>query len=210
MNFRPITFGKNIFPIRFIFFINNIFFPTQSYNNLRRHNWTNCIRRWRFWFVSFRKRWLPSWRCATSWSTRRNWRTRSFRCCWACRINDDNSMCKRNVARRPEQNRQVSGIYLFLQLCRLFNFRYYSAGIDPKYLTTVIPYHMDNGPPENQALQVLIKSKLFNITFLYIVNWNEQTFNVIINFTVLKAINEDSPTVPTLLTDYILKVLCPT
>nr|XP_046480881.1 uncharacterized protein LOC124218451 [Neodiprion pinetum] len=52
------------------------------------------------------------------------------------------------------------------------------------YLTTVIPYHMDNGPPHNQALQVLIK--------------------------ILKAINEDSPTVPTLLTDYILKVLCPT
>lgn len=57
-------------------------------------------------------------------------------------------------------------------------------GLDPKYLTTVIPYHIDNGPPDNQALQVLIK--------------------------ILKAINEDSPTVPTLLTDYILKVICPT
>ncbi|XP_050432714.1 fasciculation and elongation protein zeta-2 [Adelges cooleyi] len=55
---------------------------------------------------------------------------------------------------------------------------------EPKYLTTVIPYHLDNGPLSNQALQVLIK--------------------------ILKAINEDSPTVPTLLTDYILKVLCPT
>ncbi|KAK0171633.1 hypothetical protein PV328_005063 [Microctonus aethiopoides] len=55
---------------------------------------------------------------------------------------------------------------------------------ESKYLTTVIPYHTDNGPPNNQALQVLIK--------------------------ILKAINEDSPTVPTLLTDYILKVLCPT
>ncbi|XP_076661945.1 fasciculation and elongation protein Unc-76 isoform X2 [Halictus rubicundus] len=55
---------------------------------------------------------------------------------------------------------------------------------DSKYLTTVIPYHTDSGPPDNQALQVLIK--------------------------ILKAINEDSPTVPTLLTDYILKVLCPT
>ncbi|XP_055845873.1 fasciculation and elongation protein zeta-2 isoform X2 [Episyrphus balteatus] len=59
-----------------------------------------------------------------------------------------------------------------------------SQGQDPKYLTTVIPYHMENGTPNNQALQVLIK--------------------------ILKAINEDSPTVPTLLTDYILKVLCPT
>ncbi|XP_051174678.1 fasciculation and elongation protein zeta-2 [Leptopilina boulardi] len=55
---------------------------------------------------------------------------------------------------------------------------------ESKYLTTVIPYHTDSGPPNNQALQVLIK--------------------------ILKAIDEDSPTVPTLLTDYILKVLCPT
>ncbi|XP_058062013.1 fasciculation and elongation protein zeta-2 isoform X1 [Anopheles bellator] len=58
-----------------------------------------------------------------------------------------------------------------------------SNGIDPKYLTTVIPYQL-NSTPDNQTLQVLIK--------------------------ILKAINEDSPTVPTLLTDYILKVLCPT
>ncbi|XP_059484367.1 fasciculation and elongation protein zeta-2 [Neocloeon triangulifer] len=57
-------------------------------------------------------------------------------------------------------------------------------GIESKYLTTVIPYHLSNGPPNNQALQVLIK--------------------------ILKAINEDSPAVPALLTDYILKVLCPT
>ncbi|XP_023015678.1 fasciculation and elongation protein Unc-76 [Leptinotarsa decemlineata] len=59
-----------------------------------------------------------------------------------------------------------------------------STGLDPKYLTTVIPYHIDSGPPDNQTLQILIK--------------------------ILKAINEDSPTVPTLLTDYILKVICPT
>ncbi|CAG9788351.1 unnamed protein product [Diatraea saccharalis] len=59
-----------------------------------------------------------------------------------------------------------------------------SSSSEPKYLTTVIPFHLDNGPPDNQTLQVLIK--------------------------ILKAINEDSPTVPTLLTDYILKVLCPT
>ncbi|XP_045480640.1 fasciculation and elongation protein zeta-2 [Harmonia axyridis] len=57
-------------------------------------------------------------------------------------------------------------------------------GLDPKYLTTVIPYHLDSGPPDNQTLQILIK--------------------------ILKAINEDSPTVPALLTDYILKVICPT
>ncbi|XP_021947191.1 fasciculation and elongation protein zeta-2 isoform X2 [Folsomia candida] len=53
-----------------------------------------------------------------------------------------------------------------------------------KYLTTVIPYHAHNGPPTNPNLQVLIK--------------------------ILKAIEQDSPAVPTLLTDYILKVLCPT
>ncbi|XP_055637786.1 fasciculation and elongation protein zeta-2 isoform X2 [Toxorhynchites rutilus septentrionalis] len=58
-----------------------------------------------------------------------------------------------------------------------------ASGPEPKYLTTVIPYNLDNAP-DNQTLQILIK--------------------------ILKAINEDSPTVPTLLTDYILKVLCPT
>ena len=76
---------------------------------------------------------------------------------------------------------------------------------DPKYLTTVIPYHMDGGPPDNQALQVLIKSICLRYFYYFI-----YLINFIIFFLVLKAINEDSPTVPTLLTDYILKVLCPT
>ena len=35
-----------------------------------------------------------------------------------------------------------------------------TSSMDPKYLTTVIPYHLDAGPPDNQALQVLIKSEL--------------------------------------------------
>lgn len=35
-----------------------------------------------------------------------------------------------------------------------------TSSTDPKYLTTVIPYHTDGGPPDNQALQVLIKSEL--------------------------------------------------
>ncbi|OWF51444.1 fasciculation and elongation protein zeta-2-like [Mizuhopecten yessoensis] len=52
------------------------------------------------------------------------------------------------------------------------------------FLTTVIPYHTFEGPPRSEQLQIYIK--------------------------ILQAINEDSPTVPTLLTDYILKVLCPT
>ncbi|KAF2346665.1 Fasciculation and elongation protein zeta FEZ [Trinorchestia longiramus] len=56
-------------------------------------------------------------------------------------------------------------------------------GAGPKYLTTVIPYDVGHGPPDNQSLQILNK--------------------------ILTAINEDSPTVPALLTDYILKVLCP-
>lgn len=58
-----------------------------------------------------------------------------------------------------------------------------AGGGDPKYLTTLIPYDISRGPPDNQCLQILNK--------------------------ILRALNEDSPTVPTLLTDYILKVLCP-
>lgn len=34
-----------------------------------------------------------------------------------------------------------------------------TSSMDPKYLTTVIPYHQDSGPPDNAALQVLIKSE---------------------------------------------------
>lgn len=55
---------------------------------------------------------------------------------------------------------------------------------DQKYLTTVIPYNAERGCPPLPTLQVLVK--------------------------ILKSINEDSPAVPALLTDYILKVLCPT
>lgn len=36
------------------------------------------------------------------------------------------------------------------------------SSTDPKYLTTVIPYHLDSGPPDNQALQVIIKSEFYN------------------------------------------------
>ena len=53
-----------------------------------------------------------------------------------------------------------------------------------RYLTTVIPYNSSLGAPDTRTLQVLIK--------------------------ILKAINEDLPTVPTLLTDFILRVVCPT
>ncbi|KAK3092338.1 hypothetical protein FSP39_001514 [Pinctada imbricata] len=47
------------------------------------------------------------------------------------------------------------------------------------FLTTVIPYHTSQGPPTSEQLQIYIK--------------------------ILQAINEDDATVPTLLTDYILK-----
>lgn len=57
-------------------------------------------------------------------------------------------------------------------------------GRDMKYLTTVIPYNAEKGCPPLSTLQVLVK--------------------------ILKSINEDSPAVPALLTDYILKILCPT
>ena len=48
-----------------------------------------------------------------------------------------------------------------------------------QYVTTVIPYDISRGAPDTQGLLILNK--------------------------ILRAINENSPTVPTLLTDYILK-----
>ncbi|XP_051921733.1 fasciculation and elongation protein zeta-2 [Hippocampus zosterae] len=53
-----------------------------------------------------------------------------------------------------------------------------------QYLTTVIPYEKKGRPPSIEDLQTLIK--------------------------ILHAIRDDSDMVPALLTDYILKVLCPT
>lgn len=38
-----------------------------------------------------------------------------------------------------------------------------TSSMDPKYLTTVIPYHQDSGPPDNAALQVLIKSECLGL-----------------------------------------------
>nr|XP_023855434.1 fasciculation and elongation protein zeta-2 isoform X2 [Salvelinus alpinus] len=52
------------------------------------------------------------------------------------------------------------------------------------YLTTVIPYEKNSGSPSVEDLQILTK--------------------------ILHAMREDSEKVPSLLTDYILKVLCPT
>ncbi|KAI5943170.1 Fasciculation and elongation protein zeta-1 [Manis javanica] len=59
-----------------------------------------------------------------------------------------------------------------------------SSGADKQYLNTVIPYEKKASPPSVEDLQMLT-----NILF---------------------AMKEDNEKVPTLLTDYILKVLCPT
>ncbi|KAL7887199.1 hypothetical protein AOLI_G00049200 [Acnodon oligacanthus] len=58
------------------------------------------------------------------------------------------------------------------------------GGGEKQYLTTVIPYEKNGGPPSVEDLQVLTK--------------------------ILQAMRNDSDKVPSLLTDYILKVLCPT
>ncbi|XP_063055790.1 fasciculation and elongation protein zeta-2-like isoform X2 [Engraulis encrasicolus] len=59
-----------------------------------------------------------------------------------------------------------------------------TGGGGKQYLTTVIPYDRKGGPPSVEDLQILTK--------------------------ILQAMRDDSDKVPTLLTDYILKVLCPT
>ncbi|XP_008280654.1 fasciculation and elongation protein zeta-1 isoform X1 [Stegastes partitus] len=59
-----------------------------------------------------------------------------------------------------------------------------STGNEKQYLNTVIPYEKKGTPPSVDDLQMLTK--------------------------ILYAMKEDSEKVPTLLTDYILKVLCPT
>ncbi|XP_067290367.1 fasciculation and elongation protein zeta-1 isoform X2 [Pseudorasbora parva] len=59
-----------------------------------------------------------------------------------------------------------------------------TSGTERQYLNTVIPYEKKGTPPSVDDLQMLTK--------------------------ILYAMKEDSEKVPTLLTDYILKVLCPT
>ncbi|XP_078062260.1 fasciculation and elongation protein zeta-1 [Mustelus asterias] len=59
-----------------------------------------------------------------------------------------------------------------------------NSGNEKQYLTTVIPYEKKTTPPTVDDLQILT--------------------------TILLAMKEDSEKVPVLLTDYILKVLCPT
>ncbi|XP_051261782.1 fasciculation and elongation protein zeta-2 isoform X2 [Dicentrarchus labrax] len=65
-----------------------------------------------------------------------------------------------------------------------FRHTFGSGCIERQYLTTVIPYEKKGHPPSLEDLQILTK--------------------------ILQAMRDDSDKVPSLLTDYILKVLCPT
>ncbi|PNJ25276.1 LOW QUALITY PROTEIN: FEZ2 isoform 9, partial [Pongo abelii] len=79
------------------------------------------------------------------------------------------------------------------------------------YLTTVIPYEKKNGPPSVEDLQILTKKRrlLVNnpVPLLPPLFGNFKSGKPL---SVLCAMKEDSEKVPSLLTDYILKVLCPT
>ena len=63
----------------------------------------------------------------------------------------------------------------------------------------VIPYNAERGCPPLSTLQVYAAGSI--IFFI-------SASQVLVK--ILKSINEDSPAVPALLTDYILKILCPT
>lgn len=71
-------------------------------------------------------------------------------------------MWKRNAANHrgnKQQVRMMRHSYAPTDMYFTFFFLLHFTGLEPKYLTTVIPYHMDSGPPNNQGLQVIIKSK---------------------------------------------------
>lgn len=73
-----------------------------------------------------------------------------------------------HVRRLPPRNRNAqNGNRILMQFCasEFLLHRFACAALEPKYLTTVIPYHLENGTPDNQALQVLIKSKFFSDHF---------------------------------------------
>ncbi|XP_033497610.1 fasciculation and elongation protein zeta-2 isoform X2 [Epinephelus lanceolatus] len=76
----------------------------------------------------------------------------------------------------------VEGISSVIQ--NSFRQTFGSGCSERQYLTTVIPYEKKGNPPSLEDLQILTK--------------------------ILQAMRDDSDKVPSLLTDYILKVLCPT
>lgn len=73
-----------------------------------------------------------------------------------------------------------------------------------KHLTTIIPYNSEIEYTV-QHLTILNKRKHHSSS-----SSAASKLMIVILFQVLKAINEDSHQVPELLTNYILKVVCPT
>ncbi|XP_034769199.2 fasciculation and elongation protein zeta-1-like isoform X2 [Acipenser ruthenus] len=86
------------------------------------------------------------------------------------------------VGSMPVKRFSMEGISTILQTGIRQTFG--NSGTDKQYLNTVIPFEKKGTPPSVEDLQMLTK--------------------------ILYAMKEDSEKVPTLLTDYILKVLCPT
>ncbi|XP_035606421.1 fasciculation and elongation protein zeta-2-like isoform X23 [Oncorhynchus keta] len=89
---------------------------------------------------------------------------------------------------RPERTQALGSRFSMVGLSSAiqngFRQTFGSGGSERQYLTTVIPYEKKGGPPSVEDLQILTQ--------------------------ILQAMRDDSDKVPRLLTDYILKVLCPT
>ncbi|XP_032905401.1 fasciculation and elongation protein zeta-1 [Amblyraja radiata] len=92
------------------------------------------------------------------------------------------SVRQERVTRMPVKRFSMEGISSVIQSGIRQTFG--NSGNEKQYLTTVIPYEKKGTPPTVEDLQILT--------------------------TILLAMKEDSEKVPVLLTDYILKVLCPT
>ncbi|XP_043116872.1 fasciculation and elongation protein zeta-2 [Puntigrus tetrazona] len=91
----------------------------------------------------------------------------------------------RNAAgseRLPSSRFSMEGLSTAIQ--NGFRHTFGNGGGEKQYVTTVIPYERKDGPPSLQDLQIFTK--------------------------ILEAMRDDGDKVPSLLTDYILKVLCPT
>ncbi|TKS81857.1 Fasciculation and elongation protein zeta-2 [Collichthys lucidus] len=87
-----------------------------------------------------------------------------------------------NVEKTLGQRFSMEGLSSVIQ--NGFRQTFGSGCSEKQYLTTVIPYEKKGHPPSLEDLQILTK--------------------------ILLAMKDDSDKVPSLLTDYILKVLCPT
>lgn len=75
---------------------------------------------------------------------------------------------KRDKNRQGKMSRMDEFQKIFTVGICSFSFLNFSDA-EPKYLTTVIPYHMEDGPPPHHILQILIKSKsLFFCIFLFV------------------------------------------